>query len=232
MLKPNEARVLGVLVEKALTTPAQYPLTLNALVVGCNQKNNRHPVTNLTEDQVYDAVDGLRQKGYVREAVLSGSRVPKFRHTAREVLGLETPALVLLVELMLRGPESLGELRQNAGRMHPLESLEAVKAILDQLAARPQPLVREYPPPPGGRARLYMQLLAPEAHREPGAASSAGHDVRGDDEDSIPTTRQPEPGAARSAGLEQRVRELEAEVARLRAAVETIAHSLGMPSPP
>lgn len=223
-LTANEARVLGVLVEKALTTPAQYPLTLNALVVGANQKNNRHPVTNLTEDQVYDAVDGLRKKGFAREAVLSGSRVPKFRHTAREVLNIETPALVILAELMLRGPESLGELRQNAGRMHPLESLEVVKAVLDELAARPEPLVKEFPPPPGGRARLYMQLLAPTAHPEP---TAGGGFARGDDE---ATREASQAGRAAADGLEARVRRLEDEVGRLRAAVEGMAASLGVDS--
>lgn len=223
-LTPNEARVLGVLVEKALTTPAQYPLTLNALVVGSNQKNNRHPVTNLSEDLVYDAVDGLRQKGFVREAMLSGSRVPKFRHTAREALNVETPALVILAELMLRGPESLGEIRQNAGRMHPLESLESVKAVLDELAARPEPLIREFPPPPGGRARLYAQLLAPTAHPEPAAGSSREEESRA----SAPAAG----GSIEAAGgLESRLAEVEAEVARLRAAVQTMATALGMPSP-
>lgn len=219
-LTPLEARVLGVLVEKALTTPAQYPLTLNALVVGSNQKNNRHPVTNLTEDQVYDAVDGLRKKGFAREAVLSGSRVPKFRHTAREVLNIETPALVILSELMLRGPESLGELRQNAGRMHPLDSLEAVKAVLDELAARPEPLVKEFPPPPGGRARLYMQLLAPTAHPEPTAGVDRGEDDAPREASHV--------GRAAGDGLEARVRQLEEEIGRLRTAVEGMAAALGM----
>lgn len=219
-LTANEARVLGVLVEKALTTPAQYPLTLNAMVVGSNQKNNRHPVTNLSEDVVYDAVDGLRKKGFAREVVLSGSRVPKFRHTAREVLNVETPALVILTELMLRGPESLGELRQNAGRMHPLESLEAVKAVLDELAARPEPLVREFPPPPGGRARLYMQLLAPTAHAEPTAGGGRG-------EDDTPRESQSTARGADTA-LEDRVRQLESEVGRLRASVESMAAALGI----
>lgn len=219
-LTANEARVLGVLVEKALTTPAQYPLTLNAMVVGSNQKNNRHPVTNLSEDVVYDAVDGLRKKGFAREVVLSGSRVPKFRHTAREVLNVETPALVILTELMLRGPESLGELRQNAGRMHPLESLEAVKAVLDELAARPEPLVKEFPPPPGGRARLYMQLLAPTAHAEPTAGGGRG-------EDDTPRESQSTARGADSA-LEDRVRQLESEVGRLRASVESMAAALGI----
>lgn len=215
--------MLGVLVEKALTTPAQYPLTLNSLTLGCNQKNNRHPVTNLSEEDVYDAVDRLRQKGYVREAMLSGSRVPKFKHNAREVLGLETPALVVLTELMLRGPESLGELRQNAGRMHPFDSLEAVKAVLDELASRATSLVRECPPPPGGRARVYVQLLAPDAH----SASSAAHaNPHGPD-----TAAPIRVGASSPHPHEIRIEQLEADVTRLRAAITTMAAALGMPDP-
>lgn len=223
-LTPHEARVLGVLIEKAQTTPAQYPLTLNALVVGSNQKNNRLPVTNLTEDQVFDAVDGLRRKGLVREAMLSGSRVAKFRHIAREVFAVETPALVILAELMLRGPESLGEIRQNAGRMHPLDSLESVKAVLDELAARPEPLVREYPPPPGGRARLYRQLLAPESHPEP---SSDG--ARSDVALVLGTShRAPEPFRD-TASLEARITRLEQQVRDLREAFERVTGTSGAP---
>lgn len=217
-LTPDEARVLGVLVEKALTTPAQYPLTLNALTLGCNQKNNRHPVTNLSEEAVYDAVDRLRQKGYVREAMLTGSRVPKFKHNAREALGLETPGLVLLTELLLRGPESLGELRQNAGRMHAFDSLEAVKAVLDEMGGRSPPLVREFPPAPGGRARLYGQLLAPGA---PAAAAIEAGGGPG------PAIDRADAGPALGARIER----LEADVTRLRAAVATMAAALGMPDP-
>lgn len=222
-LTPNEARVLGVLIEKAQTTPAQYPLTLNALTVGANQKNNRLPVTNLTEDVVYDAVDGLRKKGLVREALLSGSRVAKFRHNARETFGIETPALVILAELMLRGPQSLGDIRQNAGRMHPLDSLDSVKAVLDELAARPEPMVREYPPPPGGRARLYRQLIAPDAHREPaGGGQSAAEDREASEH---------APPHCEPVGFESRIRELESQVSRLNDAVRKLASEIGTPSP-
>lgn len=221
-LTPHEARVLGVLVEKALTVPAQYPLTLNGLTVGCNQKNNRHPVMNLTEDDVFDAVEMLRQKGLVREAMLSGSRVAKYRHLSREVLNVETPALVVLTELMLRGPQSLGELRQNASRMHALESTEAVKAVLDELASREEPLVKEYPPPPGGRARVYRQLLAPTAHGEPAAATADGLAEESD----APRIR-PSPPSEAGAGMAARLEALEGEVARLRGVVERLAQDLG-----
>ncbi|MFZ4575269.1 MAG: YceH family protein [Phycisphaerales bacterium] len=204
-LTPNEARVLGTMVEKAQTVPASYPITLNALTNGCNQKNNRNPITELDEDTVYDALDTLRRKGVVREVMLTGSRVQKFRHTAREAFSVSTEELVLLSELLLRGPQSIGELRGHASRMVPtgLESLEAAQGFLDALAKRPEPFVKLVPPPAGSRAALYVQLLCPDLH--PIVASTAGL---------APTA----PAAV--TGLEQRVAALEAEVARLRTLIE------------
>jgi uncharacterized protein len=221
-LKPDECRVLGVLVEKALTTPAQYPLTLNSLTTGCNQKNNRFPVVNWDEDRVMDALDSLRQKGLVREAMLTSSRVAKFRHMAREVLHVDTPQLIILTELLLRGPQSIGDIRQNASRMHPLESLEITRNVLDSLMQRPEPdgtpMVKEIPPPPGQRARLFVQLLCPDLH--PLNAL-------------MPSDSEPEESRAQAAspGLAARVEALESEVARLRAAIGKFAASLGEPDP-
>ena len=163
-LSPNECRVLGVLIEKAQTTPQQYPLTLNAMVNGANQKNNREPVTNLNEEQVLQTLDDLRSKGLAREVMLSGSRVEKFRHVAREVLEIDTNQLVIMAELLLRGPQTIGELRGRASRMHPLETTEIVKNVLDSLMTRPEPLVRELPPAPGDRAPRFAQLLCPTLH--------------------------------------------------------------------
>jgi uncharacterized protein len=163
-LTPHECRVLGVLVEKAQTTPQQYPLTLNALVAGCNQKNNREPLLNLSDEQVQIALDGLRQKGLAREVMLSGSRVEKFRHVAREVLEIDTRELVILTELLLRGPQTIGELRNRAARMHALETTDVVKNLLDSLMNRPEPFVKELPPAPGDRAPRYMQMLCPTLH--------------------------------------------------------------------
>jgi len=214
-LNPDECRVLGVLVEKALTTPAQYPLTLNGLVNGCNQKSNRHPVTSLDEDDVLAATDSLRQADLVREVMLSGSRVGKFRHNAREVLGIETATLVLLVELMLRGPQTTGEIRGRASRMHPLESTETVEHGLQGLIDRDPPLVRQLPPAPGTRAARYVQLLCPDLH---------------------PTDAPARPAAAapvatvqvRDPGLTARVDALEAEVSQLKQAVDRLT---AMPAP-
>jgi uncharacterized protein len=219
-LTANEARVLGTLIEKAQTVPAQYPITLNSLVLGCNQKNNREPVTELSEDDVLDALDGLRRKKLAAEVMLSGSRVSKYRHLAREGLGVSTAQLVVLAELLLRGPQSLGELRGRASRMHPLESLESVQEILDSLLKRGdeqtpgEPLVRSVPPAPGSRAMRFAQLLAPDLHPLDSAGGGGEHHA-----------------ASRSAadpGLTARVEELERQVESLRAELRELRERMGV----
>lgn len=212
-LNPHESRVLGVLVEKALTTPAQYPLTLNAIVNGCNQKSNREPVLNMSEEDVFDALDTLRRKGLAREVMMSGSRVEKYRHVAKEVLETDTAGLVILVELLLRGPQTVGELRGRASRMHPLEATETVTQALQHLRDREEPLVRELAPSPGSRASRYVQLLCPDLHP---LDVPAGHSA----ESSSP-----------NSALIERVAELESEVAALRGAITKLARSLGEPDP-
>lgn len=234
MLTPLECRVLGVLVEKAQTTPGQYPLTLNGLVVGCNQKNNRDPVLTVDEDDVATALDALRAKSLVRELSMEGSRVPKYRHVARDVLQIDTSSLVILAELLLRGPQTVGELRGRAARMHPLESLEVVEGVLAALATRETPLVRELPPLPGSRAPRWMQLLCPELHPlhhdsgaigrsapSPGHASSPG---------SNPAPAATGTGHAES-GLASRVAALEADLAALRRDLAALRGELTGESP-
>lgn len=214
-LTADECRVLGVLVEKAQTTPGQYPLTLNGLVLGCNQKNNREPVTELSEDAVLTALDGLRAKALVREAMLSGSRVAKYRHIARETLAVSTEELVVLAELLMRGAQSVGELRGRASRMHPLESLDSVQVVLDGLAGRAEPLVAKVAPAPGTRAVRYAQLLCPGLHPldAPGAPVES-------------------PGVNASFGdLAGRVERLEEQVAALRRAVRELSGVAGIPDP-
>ena len=222
-LTADEIRVLGVLIEKALTTPAQYPLSLNAAVVGCSQKNNRSPVGDYTEDRVYDAIDGLKAKGLAREAMLSGSRVAKFRQVALEGLKVSMTELVVLAELMLRGPQTLGEIRGNASRMHPIESLESCQAVLDALAHRPAdtggvggvvmgPLVKELAPPPGSRARLFAQLLCPNAHPIP--TSGVEHGARPGAPHPAPVQSDLSAALARIADLEQRLARVEDAIAR------------------
>src|SRR5947209_13415535 len=110
-LTPDESRVLGVLIEKALTTPEQYPLSLNAIVNGANQKNNRDPVATMTEDQAYAAVEGMRGKGLAVRVDTMGSRVHKYRHNATDALHVRTGEAAIVAELLLRGPQTIGELR-------------------------------------------------------------------------------------------------------------------------
>ena len=213
-LTPAESRVLGVLIEKATTTPDQYPLSLNAIVNGANQKNNRDPVLTMTDDQAFEAVEGLRGKGLVIRVDQPGSRVHKYRHNAIDVLHVRTGEAAIIAELLLRGPQTLGELRGRASRMHPMETLDAVKELLRALSDRPEPMVKELPPSPGSRAERYMQLLCPDLHLTdaPAAASAAPAPLV------APT---PDPSLA------ARVTKLESEVAELRAALARLATSLG-----
>ena len=221
-LTPYEARILGVLIEKATTTPDQYPLSQNAVVNGANQKNNRDPVMSLDDNQAFDGLEGLRGKGMVIRVHQAGSRVDKFRHNASDVLHARPAELAILAELMLRGPQTLGELRGRASRMVPFESLEAVKQMLDALMGREVPLVRELPPSPGSRAERYVQLLAPDAHRveivesgEPATITAGGISA---------------PGGS-PLSLSERIARLEAQVQTLHRVVRQFATTLGEPDP-
>ena len=213
-LTPDESRIVGVLIEKAQTTPAQYPLTVNAIVSGCNQKNNRDPIVSFDEERVLDSLDTLRHKGVIRQVDMLGSRVPKYRHVAREALEVDTNQLVVLAELLLRGPQTPGELRTRASRMHPLESLEVVNNVLDSLLNREEPLVRRLSPAPGTRAERFAQLLCPDLHpldATPATAASTS---------SVASSTASSATAA--SGLTTRVEALEREVAELREMVEVI----------
>jgi hypothetical protein len=213
-LTADEARVLGVLIEKAFTTPDQYPLTLNAVVNGSNQKNNRDPVLTIDDGRAFDALEGLREKKLVVRADMAGSRVNKFRHQAGETLHARPGEVAILAELLLRGPQTLGELRGRASRMQPFESVEAVKQMLAALMGREEPLVRQLPPSHGSRAERYVQLLAPESH----AAES-------------PTALDVVAGPSHADDLSTRVDALESEVAALRQALRKLAASIGEPDP-
>ena len=217
-LTPDEARVLGVLIEKALTTQEQYPLSLNATLNGANQKNNRDPVTQLGEDAVFAALEGLRGKGLVVRVDTPGSRVHKYRQEAGNALKARTGEVAILAELLLRGPQTLGELRGRASRMHPLETLDVARDMIRALGERPEPLVRELPPSPGSRAERYMQLLCPEAHPEEAAA---------------PVVAERPVGVAGggAGGLSDRVQKLEAEVETLKGALRRLAAAVGEGDP-
>src|SRR5688500_8500701 len=203
-LSPDESRVLGVLVEKGATTPEQYPLSLNAVVAGANQKNNRDPVLSMTEDQAFEALESLRGKGLVvRIEAGAGSRVHRFRHNATDALHVRGGELAILAELLLRGPQTQGELRGRASRMHPMDSLDVVRDMVRALSERPEPLVRQLPPAPGSRAEQYVQLLAPDAHEVDIAPAACAPEARAT---SVTT----------NLGLSERVTKLDAEVAQLR----------------
>src|SRR5215207_8848076 len=163
ILTELEARVLCSLIEKQVTTPEYYPLTLNALTLACNQKNNRNPVTSYSENQVADAVESLREKNLSYVFYGSTSRVPKYKHVMPEVMHLSHSEVALMCVLMLRGAQTLGELRGNAARLHDFSSLEEVEETLNGLISRePEPLVARVPRQPGQKEGRFAHLLSGE----------------------------------------------------------------------
>ncbi len=167
-----QRRVLGVLVEKSLSNPAAYPLTLNAIFVGCNQLSCRDPVMQLTEEEVAKGLRELKGSGLVTEVdPTRNARVERFRHNVEEQLGWNQYKQAIIAELMLRGPQTPGELKTNASRLAPLLDLDAVGLILDALSTQEPPIVRRFPRQPGKNASRYGHLLSsepePEAEPEP-----------------------------------------------------------------
>ena len=154
-------RVLGALVEKQVTTPEYYPLTLNALTLACNQKNNRNPVTSYDESMVAEALQTLREKNLVYVFHGSTSRVPKYKHVMPEVMHLSAPELAIMCVLMLRGTQTPGELRGNASRLYEFSGLEEIQQTLDALISRePEPLVMRLPRQQGQKEARFAHLLS------------------------------------------------------------------------
>src|SRR5688572_16166142 len=171
ILTDIETRVLGALVEKQVTTPEYYPLTINALTLACNQKNNRHPVTSYSESQVSAAVESLREKNLAYVFYGSNSRVPKYKHVMPEVMHLSHAEVALMCVLMLRGAQTLGELRGNGARLHEFSSLEEVEETLNGLISRePEPLIARLPRQPGQKEGRFAHLLSGEIDVEAMAA--------------------------------------------------------------
>ncbi len=212
-LAPYEARLLGVLVEKALTTPEQYPLTLNAAVNGANQKSNREPVLALSDDEVSEALDGLIDKQLVRKVFPGNSRVDKYAHTGTSALKVEVGQLALLAELLMRGPQTPAELRARAGRMFDIATSEQFAALLDPLYARG--MVERVPSGRGFRAERVVQCLCPGLHRLDAVPSAPA-----------PTAEEPAHVPTRAA-LTERIEALEATVARLERQLQSLAGKLG-----
>jgi uncharacterized protein YceH (UPF0502 family) len=182
LLTDNEARVLGCLVEKEITTPDYYPLSLNALINACNQKSNRDPVMSLNEDAVRQAVHSLNEKGLAGTASSAGdSRVAKYEHRMQEAFNFTRRETAIMCVLVLRGPQTPGELRGRSERMHRFEDLTDVQSTLQKLMTREEPLVKVLPRQPGTKEARYAHLLcgqkvewdAPEPPTEPRAESSA-----------------------------------------------------------
>jgi hypothetical protein len=206
-----EGRVLGVLVEKQHTVPDSYPLSLNALTLGCNQKTGRAPVMNATEAEVLTAIDGLKRLSLVMEG--SSSRVPRFEHNMNRVLGLPSQSAALLTTLLLRGPQTGAELRLNSARLHGFADISSVEAFLDELAANDPPRVVKLARTPGERENRWMHLLC-------GEVSVSEESTRGVAEDSVPS--------AELEALNAEVKRQGEELARLQALVEHMAAELGI----
>ena len=183
LLSDQEVRVLGALIEKEITTPDYYPLSLNALANACNQKSNRHPVMAMDEAAVRDALAALERKWLAAPTSTAESRVPKFGHRFQEVFNFDRRQTALLCELMLRGPQTLGELRTHAERMYRFDDLETLEAVLLKLSEREPPLVKKLPRLPGTKEPRYAHLFSgdnPEwaVVAEPASASPPPADDR------------------------------------------------------
>lgn len=211
VLSEPEIRVLGSLVEKEITTPEYYPLTLNALVSACNQKTNREPVVSYDEDDVRDALDGLREKDL---AIICGprdSRVPKYDNYLADKLGLTPAEVAVMCVLLLRGPQTPGELKSRTGRLHAFEELSEIEATLDGLASREEsPLVVKLPRQPGRKEYRYAHLLGGEVALD----STGGLGELGSPTES--TREKIERLEARTEALLQEQAELKRELAEIR----------------
>jgi uncharacterized protein YceH (UPF0502 family) len=213
-LTPVEARVLGTLMEKARTVPDSYPMTLNSLVAGCNQKSSRDPITSLGEAEVQEALDGLKRRSLAFTA--RGSRVDRWEHNFQRAMVVPEQSAVLLGLLMLRGPQTAGELRIHSERWYRFADISSVEGFLEELRDRPQdkggPLVVLLPRAPGAREARWAHLLCGPV-------------------DTSAAPAQEERGPAEGNGLAARVSALEQEVAQLRDIVTDLASQLGL-SPP
>lgn len=213
-LTAQEARVIGCLIEKQTATPDQYPLSLNALTNACNQKSNRHPVMALEEREVQAVVDGLMRRQLVLEKSGFGSRVPKYQHlfcnTQFGSLKFSPQGTAILCELLIRGPQTPGELRTHAARLAPLHDVSEVEAELEDLATRPEgPFVARLPREPGRRESRYMHLFSGEA---PPVV----------DEEASAVPRAADLASRGPTVSEERIAALEAAVAELRREVDAL----------
>jgi len=195
ILDSTEVRVLGALIEKEVTTPAYYPLSLNALLAACNQSSNRFPIAHFDEAEVGAAADSLREKGLIHLVDRGESRVTKYRHVLYEAMNLGRPAIAALCVLMLRGPQTVGEIRTRSNRLYDFTSLEDVETTLNTLMSGDLPLVARLPRQTGQKEIRYAHLLS-------GAVASGEPDV--------------EPELDRIGKLEKEVEDLKAQFEMFR----------------
>ncbi len=205
VLSENEARILGCLIEKELTTPDYYPLSLNALTNACNQKSNRNPITAFDEAIVQRGLATLQAKGLAQVTHAAGSRVPKYLHTFLDKFDLSAQEMAVLCELMLRGPQTTGELRAHAGRISPIGDLETVERILLTLMDQAPSLVVHLEREPGRKERRYMHLMS-------------GEPVAGQPETPYPS----EQNLLSADAVEDRIAKLEEELRQVREELEEL----------
>ena len=214
-LSPLESRVIGVLIEKQLTTPDYYPLTLNALLAGCNQKSNRHPVMNATEGEVQMALDALKRRTLVMDSYGASGRVMRYAHNLPKVLDLGQAMTALMAALMLCGPQTPGELRTGSERLYRFADLSSVEAYLEDMATRPAgALLIKLPKQPGSREHRWAHLLSGPVEAEAAGAAAS------DQEEAVTT--------GELAALKSNVAQLQDEVTELRALVERLYKELGV----
>jgi uncharacterized protein YceH (UPF0502 family) len=212
LLSAAEARVLGVLIEKQRTVPDTYPLTLNALVAGCNQKSSREPILSLGDTDVQEALDALKGRSMIVET--SGGRTMRYAHNAERALGLPSQSVALVAALLLRGPQTAGELRINTERMHRFADISTVEAFLNELAERQAgALVAELPRGAGARETRWTQLLS--ASPPPPDMASPGTQRSHAAVDAATPTHE-------ITALREEIAALREEVAALREALETL----------
>lgn len=219
VLDEIERRVLGVLMEKSMSQPEYYPMTLNSIVTGCNQKNNRDPVMELDEGVVWSALERLRGRGLVQRILPSpGSRADKFKHDVEQQFNWQSPQRAIMTELMLRGPQTAGELRTRCARMHEFESPQAVSQALESLMNWTPPLVAPLARGPRESAPRYAHLLAPASEAAAGAVAIAAPPppTRRERAEDIP------PPAAADARLATELESMQAEIADLHELVSEL----------
>ena len=214
ILNPEEVRVVGALIEKQVTTPEYYPLTLNALRQACNQLSNREPVVSFDEKTVAWALESLRERKLVRVVTTADGRVPKYRHVLDETLGLKSAEMAVMCVLMLRGAQTVGEIRTRSERLYPFSALSFVEATLEDLMTRDVPLVVKLPRQSGQKESRYAHLLGGEV------------DVSTMEADGATSTRV-EAATLEVRGERERIARLEEELRAVRAELQELREQFG-----